>query len=246
MKQFKRKYLLFFSLIFINNLFATSNSKLNIQDKFTTTLNLKEIFLASPIIYTILGILSVAAFAIWIVCLFTFREKNNICPLFKKTLRNHLLKKDFDKASSYCETHSSLFSSILSLAIKSRSYGPQFISDSMKSKGQRYSAKFWQRISLLNDIVIIAPMLGLLGTVIGMFYAFYDMNRSIDSISALFDGLGIAIGTTVAGLIVAILAMIFHATLKFRLIKLLNLVDNEAHDLSFLIHSKPLKKTIRG
>jgi biopolymer transport protein ExbB len=246
MNQFKKKYLSFFLVFFINNLFAASNSKLNLQDKFTTTLNLKEIFLASPIIYTILGVLSIAAFAIWIVCLITFREKNNISDSFKKSLRNHLLKKDYEKAANFCDSNNSLFSSILSSAIKARTHGPQFISDSMKSKGQRYSAKFWQRISLLNDIVVIAPMLGLLGTVIGMFYAFYDMNRSIDSISALFDGLGIAIGTTVAGLIVAILAMIFHATLKFRLIKILNLVDNEAHDLSFLIHSKSKNNAVRG
>ncbi|NGX56863.1 MAG: hypothetical protein K1060chlam5_01110 [Candidatus Anoxychlamydiales bacterium] len=242
MKQSRKKYLTFFLTFLISNVFAAP-SKLTFQDKFTSTLNLKEIFLASPIIYVVLAIMSVSAFTIWILCLVTFREKNNIRSSFKKTLRNHLLKKDFDKALNYCENNNNIFSSIISSALQSRSHGPQFISDSMKAKGQRYAAKFWQRISLLNDIVVIAPMLGLLGTVIGMFYAFYDMNRSIDSISALFDGLGIAIGTTVAGLIVAIIAMIFHATLKFRLIKVLNLVDSEAHSLSFLIHTKTKRKT---
>ncbi|MFA6502142.1 MAG: MotA/TolQ/ExbB proton channel family protein, partial [Parachlamydiales bacterium] len=101
---------------------------------------------------------------------------------------------------------------------------------------QRYTTKFWQKIGLLNEIVVIAPMLGLLGTVLGMFYAFYDVNRSIDSISALFDGLGIAVGTTVAGLIVAILSMIFHTILKYRLIKMLNSIENEAFSLCYLIN----------
>ena len=107
--------------------------------------------------------------------------------------------------------------------------------DSMKSEGKRASTAFWQRLSLLNDIVVIAPMLGLLGTVIGMFYAFYDVNRSIESINALFDGLGIAVGTTVMGLFVAILAMIFHASLKYRVVKTLSLVENEALTLTALI-----------
>ena len=62
--------------------------------------------------------------------------------------------------------------------------------EAMKSEGKRASVHFWQRIGLLNDIAIIAPMIGLLGTVLGMFYAFYDINRSIESISTLFDGLG--------------------------------------------------------
>ncbi len=78
-------------------------------------------------------------------------------------------------------------------------------------------------------------MLGLLGTVIGMFYAFYDVNRSAESINALFDGLGIAVGTTVAGLVVAILCMLFSTTLKYRLIKTLSHVENEALHLSTLI-----------
>jgi biopolymer transport protein ExbB len=110
--------------------------------------------------------------------------------------------------------------------------------DSMKSEGKRAATAFWQRLSLLNDIVIIAPMLGLLGTVIGMFYAFYDLNRSAESINALFDGLGIAVGTTVAGLIVAIIAMIFYTTLKYRVVKTLAEVENEALVLSTMIDSR--------
>ena len=100
------------------------------------------------------------------------------------------------------------------------------------------STSFWQRLSLLNDIVIVAPMLGLLGTVIGMFYAFYDVNRSIESINSLFDGLGIAVGTTVVGLIVAIVAMILYTTLKYRIVKMLSHVENEALALSSLIDSR--------
>jgi len=107
--------------------------------------------------------------------------------------------------------------------------------DAMKTEGKRAATPFWQRLSLLNDIAIVAPMLGLLGTVIGMFYAFYDVNRSVESINALFDGLGIAVGTTVVGLIVAILAMIFATTLKYRLVKTLSLVENEALGVSALI-----------
>lgn len=110
--------------------------------------------------------------------------------------------------------------------------------DAMKSEGKRAATAFWQRLSLLNDIVVVAPMLGLLGTVIGMFYAFYDINRSAESINALFDGLGIAVGTTVAGLIVAIIAMIFYTTLKYRIVKTLAEVENEALALSTLIDSR--------
>jgi biopolymer transport protein ExbB/TolQ len=75
-----------------------------------------------------------------------------------------------------------------------------------------------------------------------MFYAFYDVNRSIESINALFDGLGIAVGTTVVGLIVAILAMVFYTTLKYRLVRTISLVENEALELFPLIEQRGVKE----
>ncbi len=237
----KKNILLTLLLLFTNFIYA-NDTKLSLKDKFTTTLDIKEIFFASPVIYSVLLTLSVGAVAIWIYCIFSFRKDSNMSDKMKTDLKQYLLKKEFDKAQSYCNANNNLFASLIASGISARSNGPQFIVDSMKSEGQRFTTKFWQRMGLLNDIVIIAPMLGLLGTVIGMFYAFYDMNRSIDSIASLFDGLGIAIGTTVAGLVVAIIAMIFHATLKFRLVKTLNLVENEAFSLSSLIHSKVTRK----
>ena len=81
-------------------------------------------------------------------------------------------------------------------------------------------------------------MLGLLGTVLGMFYAFYDINRSIESITTLFDGLGVSVGTTVAGLVVAILALILHSITKYRLVKVLAHVENEAQAIATIIDDR--------
>ncbi|HEU64665.1 MAG: hypothetical protein KR126chlam4_00156 [Candidatus Anoxychlamydiales bacterium] len=234
---------IFFTLsnLFIFPIFSEENTNI-LKETFTTTLDVKEIFSASPVIYATLIVLSVAAVSVWMYCLFTFREKNNMSTQVIKDVKTYLLNKEFEKAINYCNCHGHLFASIISSALCVRSHGPQFVAQTMKSEGQRFTTKFWQKIGLLNDIVIIAPMLGLLGTVIGMFYAFYDINRSIDTISSLFDGLGIAIGTTVAGLIVAIIAMIFHATLKYRLVKMLNAVENEAFGLCHLINPKNKRK----
>ncbi|MBN2479172.1 MAG: MotA/TolQ/ExbB proton channel family protein [Parachlamydiales bacterium] len=241
MKKFKIfKFSLLF-LVFTSKTYAASN-KVLLKEKLTTTLNLKEIFFASPVIYSTLIILSVVAFSIWMYCIFTFRISKNMSPKAINDLKNYLVKKEFSKATTYCHSSKTLFTNLISTGIHAKDHGPEHISNSMKAQGSRFTTKFWQRIGLLNDIVVVAPMLGLLGTVIGMFYAFYDINRSIDSIASLFDGLGIAIGTTVAGLVVAIIAMIFHATLKFRLIKMLNAVENEAVSMANLMFCKKRAK----
>jgi biopolymer transport protein ExbB len=198
-------------------------------------IDLKSVFSSAPLIYTLLSAMSVASMGIWLYSLITFRAKDIMPESFRNELRELLQRGKYAEANELCNTKENLLGSLIKTGLTTRDFGPQVMLDAMKSEGKRASTAFWQRLSLLNDVVIIAPMLGLLGTVIGMFYAFYDVNRSIESINALFDGLGIAVGTTVMGLIVAILAMIFHTTLKYRIVNSLSLVENEALNLSSLI-----------
>lgn len=144
-------------------------------------------------------------------------------------------EKDYPKAISFCQSSSHFFSKMMLPALEMRKQGYQACVDMMKSEGKRHTAYFWHRLSLLNDIAVIAPMLGLLGTVMGMFYAFYDINRSFESISSFFDGLGIAVGTTVMGLVVAIVAMILYTTLKYKMLKTFSQMEHEAAPLVRMI-----------
>jgi biopolymer transport protein ExbB len=198
-------------------------------------LDLKKVFGAAPIIYILLLVLSIASLGIWLYSIITFRPKDIMPDQLRSDLRTLLASEQYDQAHKLCTGQENLLASLIKTGLTNRNLGPEMMVDAMKYEGKRASTAFWQRLSLLNDIVIIAPMLGLLGTVIGMFYAFYDVNRSIESINALFDGLGVAVGTTVMGLIVAILAMIFYTTLKYRVVRTLSLVENEALTLSVLI-----------
>jgi biopolymer transport protein ExbB len=196
---------------------------------------IRKVYASSPVIYSILLLMSTSAIAIWLYTQATFRSKDLMPRAFIDELRLHLQEKRFDEAKTLCETQKNLLASIVYVGLTTRKLGPQVMTDAMKSEGKRVAAAFWQRLSMLNDIAIIAPMLGLLGTVIGMFYAFYDVNRSVDTINAVFDGLGISVGTTVVGLIVAILSMILATTLKYRLIRNFSIVENEALSMSVQI-----------
>jgi len=204
----------------------------------SNALNLKEVFLASPIIYSILLLMNICSSVILLYTFLTFKPKDLIPKDTFEEIRSRLVKEDFDGALSFCENKNDLLAKMITSGINARKHGAQFMMDTIKSEGRRATQSFWHRVGILNDIVVVAPMLGLLGTVIGMFYAFYDINRSIESLTALFDGLGIAVGTTVAGLIVAIIAMGFHAILKYRMIKTLQVVENNAVSLASLITTK--------
>ncbi len=198
-------------------------------------LDLAKAFQGSPIIYSVLILLSILSFVICFYSLFTLKVSGLMPSTFVHQIREQLLEKRFDAALMTCQQEVNFSSNVIACGIASRRHGPQVMMEAMQAEGKRCGNSLWQRISILNDIAVVAPMLGLLGTVVGMFYAFYDVNRSQESIASIFDGLGVAMGTTVCGLVVAILAMIFHTTLKYRVVRLLNCIENEALSLGTLI-----------
>lgn len=195
-------------------------------------IDLNQVFAGSPTIYSVLLMLSIASVGIWAYALLSLRSSELLPSQGYKALKTQIDARKYSSALDTCKNNPTLLFGMVAAAIKNRHQGSATMLEMMKSEGRRISIAYWQKINLLNDIAIIAPMLGLLGTVLGMFYAFYDLNRSAESISALFDGLGISVGTTVGGLVVAILALMFHAMTKYRLMKQLTRIEAEAEALA--------------
>lgn len=200
--------------------------------------DLMQAFSGSPVIYSILIGMSVFALALWLYALTAIRVSMRLSPSLLRGIQNQLGSNHFEEALALSQKQGHLICKMLSSAIASRRYGLPIILETMKAEAKRSTISFWQKIGLLSDIAVIAPMLGLLGTVLGMFYAFYDVNRSIESISTLFDGLGISVGTTVAGLIVAILALILQSSAKYKLVRSLARIEREATQMATLLDDK--------
>lgn len=194
-----------------------------------------EVFKSCPIIYTILILMSIAATAVWLYSLATLRLSDMMPSDFLKKIRDFFAEQRYEAALSACEQENSFVAQIIAAGIASRQHGPQLMVDAMRSEARRASNSLWQRVSLLNEIAVVAPMLGLLGTVVGLFFAFYNSGRTSESIASIFDGLGIAVGTTVVGLVVSILAMIFYTTLKFRVVQLMSTIETESLALVNLV-----------
>ncbi len=209
-----------------------------VQAQDAGALDLNRVFTASPLIYSLLLAMSVASLSIWLYSLLTLRLRDLMPEAFVSHVRQLLSEKQFDAALATCQENRNFCANILASGIAARRHGPQVMMDVVQAEGRRQGNSLWQRISLLNEVAVVAPMLGLLGTVLGIFIGFYDSEHSPDSLASIFDGFGIAVGTTVAGLIVAITAMIFYTTLKFRVLNLLNNVENEAVALINLVEQE--------
>lgn len=222
---------------------CTSIGSLSAQEasNVPATLDLVKVFQGSPIIYSTLLCMSILSFIIWLYSLLTLRVSDMMPEEFMQKIRNQIQQERFEAALDTCKEDQNFASKIIASGLSSRHHGPEMILNSMEAEGRRNGAFLWQRISLLNDMAVIAPMLGLLGTVLGMFYAFYDNTRTPETITSIFDGLGIAVGTTVAGLIVAIVSMIFYTTLKFRIVSLLSSIETNVLSLVSVINHQQSK-----
>lgn len=198
-------------------------------------LDLAMLFKSCPLIYATLISLSVASVSLWLYSMFTLRVRDFMPPEFMQNVRQLLSEQHFEMALETCQQNKNFCAPILATGLQSRRHGPQVMMDMVQLEGRRQANGLWQRISLLNEIAVIAPMIGLLGTVLGLFLAFYNSGHSTESLASIFDGFGIAVGTTVAGLIVAILAMIFYVSLKYRVVNLLSVVENESLALISLV-----------
>ncbi len=95
---------------------------------------------------------------------------------------------------------------------------PTLLKEVIESEGARQVASMQGQIQLLLDVAVIAPMVGLLGTVFGMLKAFSGVGYAIESAKpvVLAQGVSQALVTTAFGLMVGIPAMMAYAYFRRR------------------------------
>ena len=112
------------------------------------------------------------------------------------------------------------------------------ISAAIENTGKLEVSKLEKGVSSLAMIAGAAPMVGFLGTVIGMIMTFHTMasNPNNFDISQLSGGIYVAMITTVAGLVVGIPAYICYNVLVARISKVVNMLENKATEFMDLLH----------
>lgn len=133
----------------------------------------------------------------------------------KAVLGDTLQTQDWEKAASACDT----FDTVMSRTVKAgllhaTSSCPEILTlkDVFEEQMTVEMTKLKKYLDFLSAIVTVAPLLGLLGTVIGMIAAFslMDVSGAGGGADAISGGIGEALVATATGLCVAILAFVIH------------------------------------
>jgi len=189
-----------------------------------------------PVMYVLL-ILSFISFCLVFYYLLSLRVAAIAPPEFLRQAEAALEKKDFEMLTGICNENDSPASRIISAAtdifIKSKN-NYSMIRDAVEDEGARQASQLWHKIQPLQDIAVVAPMVGLLGTVIGMINSFMSLTEEIGTPrpTVIASGVSMALITTAAGLIIGITAMILYSFFRSRINKLLTALENSCNKIT--------------
>lgn len=195
-----------------------------------------------------LGALSVLTVMLVLVYMFTLRRGAILTPHFMNTADVLLKKRDFLGLLAISSRHSEVIARIMQRTLDFSTKNPGATLETMReiaeTEGSAQAASLQHRITYLSDIAVISPMIGLLGTVMGIIRSFGVLGSGSTTQSRdilLASGVSEALVATASGLILGICAMFFYSIFRNRVHSLISDMEIATAHLMGLVamsHSK--------
>jgi biopolymer transport protein ExbB len=160
------------------------------------------------IIYPLI-LCSIICLAVVIEKLLTLRRKKVIIPEIVSLIENIKGADDIGLALSICEKHKGPFANIIRVGLEKREKPKEEIKEALLDQGRQEVHQLERGLGILETVAGIAPLLGLLGTVIGILKVFNIISAmGVGQATALAGGISEALITTIVGLSIAIPAVV--------------------------------------
>lgn len=201
--------------------------------------SIADLFLISPFINFPLAAMSIVASIIFLYLMLTVTTRSYMPSGFVDDVTRLVINRQFDQASNLCQNNRGIFSAtIIQRCLESRDKDTAVMLAIQQAEGKRRAERLWGVVGYISEIANIAPMLGLLGTVIGMIRAFFTLDTRTPSLKSqmLAQNIAEAMGTTMFGLIVAITAGIFFTIIRNRATRVLTDVEQVCQTLADHTH----------
>lgn len=162
-------------------------------------------------------------------------EEDNV---FMKNIREYVHQGNIDEARSLSKQTNTPLGRMIDKGFSRLGRPLPDIQAAIENEGQLEVANLERRVSLVATVASLGPMIGFLGTVVGMISAFQKMahaGNNID-IQMLASGIYTAMVTTVGGLIVGIVCYFLHNLLVTRINKVVFELEVRANEFMDLLH----------
>ena len=197
-------------------------------------MNLWDMAVKGGWVMVVLALLSVICVYIFVERLAVIKKASKVDPVFMERIRDYVKTDELKSAINYCRVTNSPASNMIEKGLERLDRPAAEVQAALENAGNLEVAKLEKGLSIMATISSGAPMIGFLGTVLGMVKAFWEManaGNNID-ITLLSSGIYEAMITTVGGLVVGIIAMFAYNYLVSRVGDVTNTL--EAQTLSFM------------
>jgi biopolymer transport protein ExbB len=163
-----------------------------------------------PVVYVLLFVTSVVGLTFIVERAIALRWRRVVPWQVEAAVESCQTPGDVPMLRSICEQHNSPISRLLLLAVEHLDWPRAEAVDAVQSRARQEIARLERGLVVLEIIVGIAPLLGLVGTILGMMTAFGNVGRAgqIDP-AELAKGISLILRATLLGLLIAIPSLIF-------------------------------------
>ena len=176
------------------------------------SMTLWDIVKSGGILIIPIFICSVIIVAVAVERYLTYRRITLNIPQFMMKIRHPLSRGDILSAINECTMVKGPVAAVVKAGLEKAKYGREHIKEAMETAGNNETYHLEKKLGLLATLASITPLIGFLGTVIGMIKAFMKIQQLAGNVNAdvLAGGIWEAMVTTAAGLTVGIPALILY------------------------------------
>lgn len=227
-----------FILLQINETAMAAADSLATEPAGQISLSLWELAMKGGWILAILGVFSIIAVYIFIERFLVINRASKEDYNFMNNIRDFIHDGRIDAAQALCKSTRSPIARMIEKGVQRIGKPLNDINAAIENVGKLEVSKLEKNIATLATIAGAGPMIGFLGTVIGMVRAFYDMSMAGNNIdiALLSSGIYQAMITTIGGLIVGIIAYICYNILVARIEKLVFILEARATEFMDLLY----------
>ncbi|MEG1555755.1 MAG: MotA/TolQ/ExbB proton channel family protein [Bacteroidales bacterium] len=170
----------------------------------------------------------------WLVLSKAAKEERN----FMNNIRDFIHDGKIDSAVALCKGNDTPLARMIEKGLSRIGKPLNDIATAIENTGKLEVQRLEKRVSILATISGAAPMLGFLGTVVGMVIAFHNMSANPNNlnISLLSSGIYTAMITTVGGLIVGIVSYIFYNLTVSKISQVVYVLEAKTTEFMDLLH----------
>lgn len=226
-------------LLQIDTLAAVEEQIAAIEEPVQESINLWQMAQYGGWIMIILAILLAGACYIFIERLVVLKQATREDKSFMDRIRDYIHEGKMDSAVNLCKQTDTPSAHMIEKGISRIGRPMQDVQVAVENVGNIEVGRLEKGLVVLATVAGGAPMLGFLGTVLGMVQTFYNMAQTsggVIEMSALSTGMYQAMVTTIGGLIVGILAMFAYNYLVARIDRVVRLLESRTMEFMDLLN----------